>query len=596
MSQAMRKLTGAIAKSKTSVIFINQIREKIGVMFGSPETTPGGRALKFYCSCRIDVRRIGTLKDGEEVVGQRVRAKVVKNKVAPPFRVAEFDMMHSDGISYEGDMLDLALAAKLVEKTALVSVRRHTPRPRPGEGPAVPQGQPRGGQELREKILASQGGSARRREGDSGEATADAERRRRASSRVESGSTQQRTSGCTAVPPSSQWLRGSRPCRSRRQGGLRRFQASCGTVVGCSMAASSAAAWPAGLPLAAACGVRYVCGPDPAPEPLHAMKADELREAYLTFFESKGCVRRPSDVLVPRWDPSVLFTPAGMNQFKDHFLGKCKLEFTRATTCQKCLRTGDIDNVGRTAQHHTFFEMLGNFSFGDYFKREAIHWAWEFLTAKTGWASTPRQLSITVYQDDDEAYAIWSDEIGLPPTKITRMGEDDNFWPASAPSQGPDGVCGPCSEIFYHDARRQRGGDLEPRVHAVQPRGRSARQSAAAAEQEHRHRHGSGTNLPRCCRESRATSTSTSCGRSSKRRRRSAADSTSRTATTAGGCDGSPTMCGPAPSRSTKTCCPGNNEEKYVVKRLLRRAVLDGHQMGMREPFLHKLVPRWSPS
>jgi hypothetical protein len=100
---------------------------------------------------------------------------------------------------------------------------------------------------------------------------------------------------------------------------------------------------------------------------------------YLAFFETKGCVRRPSDVLVPRWDPSVLFTPAGMNQFKDHFLGRCKLEFTRATTCQKCLRTGDIDNVGRTPYHHTFFEMLGNWSFGDYFKREAITWAWEFL-------------------------------------------------------------------------------------------------------------------------------------------------------------------------------------------------------------------------
>ncbi len=117
MSQSMRKLTGAISKSKTSVIFINQIREKIGVMFGSPETTPGGRALKFYSSCRIDVRRIGQLKDGEQVVGQRVRAKVVKNKVAPPFRVAEFDMMHADGISYEGDVLDLAMAEKLVLRT-----------------------------------------------------------------------------------------------------------------------------------------------------------------------------------------------------------------------------------------------------------------------------------------------------------------------------------------------------------------------------------------------------------------------------------------------------------------------------------------------
>ncbi len=117
MSQAMRKLTGVISKSKTSVIFINQIREKIGVMFGSPETTPGGRALKFYCSCRIDVRRIGQLKEGEDVIGQRVRTKVVKNKVAPPFRVAEFDMMHADGISYTGDVLDLAMAQKLIVRS-----------------------------------------------------------------------------------------------------------------------------------------------------------------------------------------------------------------------------------------------------------------------------------------------------------------------------------------------------------------------------------------------------------------------------------------------------------------------------------------------
>ena len=156
MSQTMRKLTGAIAKSKTTVIFINQIREKIGVMFGSPETTPGGRALKFYASCRVDVRRIGTLKDGEDVVGQRVKVKVVKNKVAPPFRVAEFDMMHADGISVEGDILDLAIAAKLVDKTGTwlrygethLGQGREKARQFLKENPQVAQ-------EIREKILAA---------------------------------------------------------------------------------------------------------------------------------------------------------------------------------------------------------------------------------------------------------------------------------------------------------------------------------------------------------------------------------------------------------------------------------------------------------
>jgi recombination protein RecA len=156
MSQSMRKLTGVISKSKTAVIFINQIREKIGVMFGNPETTPGGRALKFYSSCRIDVRRISQIKEGEEVTGQRVRAKVVKNKVAPPFRVAEFDMMHDHGISYEADILDLAMAQKLVTRTgawfrygdAQLGQGREKVRDYFKENPKLVE-------ELREKIMAA---------------------------------------------------------------------------------------------------------------------------------------------------------------------------------------------------------------------------------------------------------------------------------------------------------------------------------------------------------------------------------------------------------------------------------------------------------
>jgi alanyl-tRNA synthetase len=320
------------------------------------------------------------------------------------------------------------------------------------------------------------------------------------------------------------------------------------------------------------------------------MKADDLREAYLAFFESKGCVRRPSDVLVPRWDPSVLFTPAGMNQFKDHFLGKCKLEFTRATTCQKCLRTGDIDNVGRTPRHHTFFEMLGNFSFGDYFKREAIHWAWEFLTARNWLNIAPEKLSITVYQDDDEAFRIWADEIGVPAAKITRMGEDDNFWPASAPSQGPDGVCGPCSEIFY---RMPDGSDVEiwnlvftqfnrmgPPPDNLQPLPSRNIDTGMGLERTCAMLQGVDSNFHIDILRPLVEAVAEVCGRKYEpatddgRRMRRIADHV-RACTFA----------------IHENVLPGNNEEKYVVKRLLRRAVLDGRQMGMREPFLHRLPP-----
>ncbi len=318
------------------------------------------------------------------------------------------------------------------------------------------------------------------------------------------------------------------------------------------------------------------------------MNTNELREKYLAFFETKGCVRRPSDVLVPRWDPSVLFTPAGMNQFKDHFLGRCKLEFTRATTCQKCLRTGDIDNVGRTAYHHTFFEMLGNFSFGDYFKREAINWAWEFLTDKKWLRLNPDRLSATIYLDDDEAAKIWLEEIKLPPEKLQRLGEDENFWPANAPSQGPDGVCGPCSEIYYQTEFGQveiwnlvftqfnRVGDPPDNLRPLPSRnidtGMGLERTASVLQ-------GVDSNFHIDILRPLVEAAGEVCHvryepeTENGRRLRRIADHL-RACTFA----------------IHENVIPGPNKEKYVIKRLLRRAVLDGRQMGMREPFLHKLV------
>ncbi|MBI3319540.1 MAG: alanine--tRNA ligase [Candidatus Omnitrophica bacterium] len=194
----------------------------------------------------------------------------------------------------------------------------------------------------------------------------------------------------------------------------------------------------------------------------YPMTSAELRERFLAFFEH-ACAhtRVPSDSLIPSGDPTVLFTSAGMNQFKDCFLGK-RTDLRRATSCQKCLRTGDLENVGKTPSHHSFFEMLGNFSFGDYFKADAIHWAWEFLTGTVDYRGTPTtpdraryclplpagKLWVSVYEEDEEAYSLWR-KLGVPEERIKRFGQADNFWPANAPNEGPNGPCGPCSEIYY---------------------------------------------------------------------------------------------------------------------------------------------------
>ncbi|MFH1665238.1 MAG: alanine--tRNA ligase, partial [Candidatus Omnitrophota bacterium] len=176
------------------------------------------------------------------------------------------------------------------------------------------------------------------------------------------------------------------------------------------------------------------------------MTSGEIRERFLGFFKDKGHIVVESDLLMPRNDPTLLFTGAGMNQFKEQFMGR-NITYKRAASCQKCLRTGDIENVGRTPRHHTFFEMLGNFSFGDYFKKEAIRWGWEFMTKELG---IPGDLLwVSVYKDDEESYLIWLNDIKVPAGKIVKLGAKDNFWPADAPSKGPNGPCGPCSEIFY---------------------------------------------------------------------------------------------------------------------------------------------------
>jgi alanyl-tRNA synthetase len=338
----------------------------------------------------------------------------------------------------------------------------------------------------------------------------------------------------------------------------------------------------------------------------------EIREAYLSFFAAKGCVRYPSASLVPENDPTTLFTVAGMSQFKDMFLGRGTHPFDRATTVQKCIRTNDILNVGRTARHHTFFEMLGNFSFNGYFKRETISWAWEFLTQTLG--LDPERLSISVHRIDDEAYRIWRDEIGIPESRIFKLGDSDNFWPADAPTQGPEGPGGCCSEIFWDHRTnddpkdnltsstgrfveiwnlvfpqfnvRKPNADGTPNLESL---GRTNIDTGSGLERVAAVMQGVYNNFDIDVFQTIIRQVVAVSGRSY--------DKTAKLGEKTAAADANVLIRRVADHVRAVTFCiadgalPGNSDRGYIVRRLIRRATLDIDKLGVDEARLHEIVP-----
>ncbi len=325
------------------------------------------------------------------------------------------------------------------------------------------------------------------------------------------------------------------------------------------------------------------------------MTSSEIRASFLEFFRKNGHAVLPSSSLVPGNDPTLLFTNAGMVQFKDVFLGKDVRDYSRAATAQRCVRAGgkhnDLENVGYTARHHTFFEMLGNFSFGDYFKKEAIHFAWNFITGTLG---IPKdRLWVTVYQEDDEAQRLWTEEIGIDPKRCTRMGEKSNFW-----SMGETGPCGPCTEIFYdHGADipggppgspdedgdryveiwnlvfmqydRSSDGVLVPLPKPSVDTGMGLERAAAVMQGVHSNYD---IDLFKALIRAAAEITGTEDLESSSLR---------------------------VIADHIRACTflivdgvvPSNEGRGYVLRRIIRRAIRHGYKLGQNQPFFHQLVP-----
>lgn len=329
------------------------------------------------------------------------------------------------------------------------------------------------------------------------------------------------------------------------------------------------------------------------------MKSSEIRDSFLRFFEERGHLIAPSDSLVPD-DPTLLFTSAGMVQFKPFFLGERVPPGTRISTSQKCLRTGDLEVVGTTPFHHTFFEMLGNFSFGDYFKEEAIIWAWEFVT--TVLKLDPAKLWASVYLHDDEAYDVWRKKIGLPENRIVRLGEKTNYWPANAPSEGPNGPCGPCSEIFF---------DFGPEVGCGSPTcgpdcdcGRFSEIWNLVFTQYNREDGGVLTPLPKKNIDTGAgLERLTAVIQGTKTNFETdlflpiIQEASSITGVEYGRSDDSDVALRVIAdhSRAMAFCIsdgvmPSNVGRGYVLRRIIRRAMLKGRSLGLEEPFLDRLT------
>ena len=335
------------------------------------------------------------------------------------------------------------------------------------------------------------------------------------------------------------------------------------------------------------------------------MKSNDLRRTFLQYFRDQGHEVVPSSPLVPGNDPTLLFTNAGMVQFKDVFLGADRRSYARATTSQRCVRAGgkhnDLENIGYTARHHTFFEMLGNFSFGDYFKRDAIHYCWEFLTGVLG--LPPEKLWVTVYERDDEAARIWFDDIGIDQTRFSRCGEKDNFW-----VMGDTGPCGPCSEVFYDHGpevpggppgspdedgdryielwnlvfmqyNRDAHGHMEPLPKPSVDTGLGLERTAAVLQGVH-----SNYEIDLFVNLIGAAAEITGAGR------------TGDTGDTGDESPGDKSL--QVIADHVRSCAflvtdgvvPSNEGRGYVLRRIMRRAIRHGHRLGVRDPFFWRMV------